>query len=196
MRLTVALWLIFAGLCVAGPEESAVLVRHYAHGAIDAGSGTVVRSEGTKSWVLTNWHVASDPGERVTVELAGKVYGATWLRADSGIDLALLRVDASLPPALLASTHPAPGVRLRQFGHPHAGPMKAKTGPAGEINGRRMVPGGGEVFGVGIGAESGDSGCGVFDPDGKLCAVCWGAGQGAESCVCLKDIKAFLEKVK
>ena len=182
-----------AGSAQAGPEAAAVLVRHYARGFIDAGSGTVVGHDRGASLVLTNNHVCPTPGERITVEVGGHVHPATWLRADSGIDLALLRVDAALPTVELADRPPPPGTRIEQWGHPRGGPAVHKVGVSGRVDGRRAVPGGGEVATHGIGAESGDSGCGVFC-GGKLVGVCWGTGgPGRESCVTLADVKAFLK---
>lgn len=192
--------LLLAGFAHAGPEESAVRVRHFAGGSIGSGSGTVVRSDKGGSLVLTNQHVAPSPGQRIAVEVGDKAYPATWLAADEGIDLAVLRVDAALPAVELADAEPAPGTRLRQWGHPGGGPQKPKAGPAFGFEGSRRVVHGrpaGEVFSVGIRPESGDSGCGVFDPSGKLVAVCWGGGGSPrQSCVRLHDIRQFLSRVK
>lgn len=194
MRCVCFVLLLAAGSAQAGPEDSAVLVRHYARGVIDSGSGTVVKADGRASFVLTNNHVTPDRGDQIVVELAGKLYGAEWLRADSGLDLALLRVDANLPAVSLADQPPPPGTRIEQWGHPHGGPTIHKTGLSGRVDGRRAVPGGGDVATHGIGAEPGDSGCGVF-AGGKLVGVCWGTGgPGRESCVVLADIKAFLAR--
>ena len=195
MRLTVMLWILwFAAVAFAGPEESAVQVKHYAGGVIECGSGTVVKSaKGQGSDILTNWHVAHDAGERLEVIAGEKVYPAKWLKAHSGIDLALLHIDAELPAVALADQSPPPGVRLHQWGHPRGGPRTHKTGPSGRIDGKRAIPEGGDVMTNGIASEPGDSGCGVFTEDGRLVAVCWGSGgPGRESCVVLSDIKAFL----
>jgi serine protease Do len=192
MRAAIFALFLLTGLAHAGPEDSAVQVRHFAGGSIGSGSGTVVWMGGGVSFVLTNHHVAPDCGRKVEVTLAGQTYPAEWLRSDAGIDLALLRVKAELPAADVADEPPARGTVLRQWGHSRGGPQKPKAGPAIGVDGRRAVPGGGQVYATGIHSEPGDSGSGVFDPAGRLVAVCWGGGQGRECCVKLADVKAFL----
>jgi S1-C subfamily serine protease len=130
MRVTIVALFVLAGLAHAGPEDSAVQVRHFAGGSIGSGSGTVVWMGGGVSFVLTNHHVAPDCGRKVEITLAGRTYPAEWLRSDAGIDLALLRVRAELPPADLAENDPEPGAELRQWGHSRGGPVKPKRGPA------------------------------------------------------------------
>lgn len=195
MRLVVLLWALWAAACAfAGPEESAVQVKHYSPGgAVECGSGTVVRSaKGKGSDVLTNWHVAPDAGRGVEVWVGTTTHPATWVRADSGLDLCLLHIVAELPVAQLADQPPPPGVALEQWGCSRGGPRKHKVGTSGRVDGRRAVTGGGAVLTNGLGAEPGDSGCGVFC-GGKLVAVCWGTGgPGSESCVTLADVKKFL----
>lgn len=176
--------------CLAGPEASACQVKHYTRGPeIDNGSGTVVWSGDGRSFVLTNEHVAPDPGRRCEVVLDGHTHPARWLRSDARADLALLLVDTELPAAEIASEIPARGTTLRQWGFPPASRCGRRPGPSSASAGRRA---GLDVFETTIRSESGDSGSGVFEPSGKLVAVCWGGSYGHECCVSLAVVRAFL----
>src|SRR5687767_11465133 len=112
-------------LQAADPEASAVQVHRVNFEKFAAaptvvragnGSGTVVKSEGGRSWVLTNRHVAPSNGAHFFVLVGDRSYPAEWLAADPGHDLALLVIAAELPAVTLADKAPATGTAVRQFG--------------------------------------------------------------------------------
>jgi S1-C subfamily serine protease len=198
--------LLLAGPLYAGPEESAVQVyfmqfqKDQGTGRADVvggwGSGTVIKSEHGKSWVLTNRHVAPGKGGTPFVLKGDVSYPAVWIAADERYDLALVRVDAELPAVALADQEPAEGTLLRQWGYPRGGPVRPKSGKAlGWIGYKNDA--GAPLFSAEIAVQPGDSGCLLVNPDGKGVAVCCaghGDGRDHELCVPLKGVRGFLTK--
>ena len=131
------------------------------------GSGTCVQNADGASYILTCKHVVPDGTRRVTVLVDGGRYAATFVRADTRADLALLRIDGTLKAAAVADTAPAAGSELWQSGCPGGGPAKLKTGKLRETFG--VSP-----WWVGFKPEGGDSGAGVFH-NGRLVGVTYAA---------------------
>lgn len=191
MRFVLAL-LLAAGYAQAGPDASEVRVRHDAGQFVDSGSGTVVWSEKGISRVLTACHVVPDD-RWIKVEHAGKSYPARRLAWDPALDLACVEVDATLPVAPVAKAGPAIGQTLDQWGHPKASvPAVHKTGAV--VGFVRMS--GYDRLMTTTPVQGGDSGCGVFDGDGRLVGVCIALagfpGGQHEQCVALADVRKFL----
>jgi S1-C subfamily serine protease len=198
--------LLLAGPLYAAPEDSAVQVYFMKFqkdpdsgraGVVGGwGSGTVIKSDRGRSWVLTNRHVAPGKGGTPFVLHRDHSYPAVWIAADDRYDLALVRIDATLPVVDLADDEPEPGTVLRQWGFPKGGPVQPKTGKAlGWIGYKNDM--GERMFSAEMSVQPGDSGCLLINPHGKGVAVCC-AGQGSspehELCVPLKPVRAFLAK--
>jgi S1-C subfamily serine protease len=170
-----ALLFLPAGLSAADPRESAVQVT----GPGFSGSGTVVSRSAGRSLVLTNRHVCPAAGPGLAIRHNGKAYPAEWVGADPADDLALLSVAADLPAAELAPGLPPKGTTLRQWGYPKAGPQTAKTGAA--VGTGRVVDKQAEaeldVWVTDFAPEAGESGSGLFDPDGRLVGVTYARTQ-------------------
>lgn len=195
-RLVSLIWLALVLVSHAAPEDSCVKVTRAANGLIDSGSGTIVKiTDDGRSLVLTNRHVLPVGNGEICVHYRGRAIKAEWLGVDDIGDLALVAVGEKLPAAMLAQAEPEPGTMLRQWGHPGGGPRVAKKGPALGCDGSRVATTGAAIFWAGFQPEQGDSGAGLFDPDGRLCAVNWG-GNTRECCVPLSLIKRFLDKHK
>jgi S1-C subfamily serine protease len=179
-----------------------------------SGSGTVVWSEGGRSVVLTNAHVADRPDAAYSVfsVATGKSYPAKYLAgskvvvfppdgfgvrlAVEGPDLALLVVEAELPAAKFAPAPPKPGAGVRQWGF---GGRTTESGPsckAGEARGDVRVWYGGVLVvsaGSSLRVQPGDSGSGVFDANGDLVGVTHGYGGDPPGlAVPLVVVKAFV----
>jgi hypothetical protein len=166
------------------PRDSVVVVKRVGPVETDWGTGTVVASGAGKSKILTNAHVAVDDTLPLFVLRGDRKFPATYLAGSrvthfrfadggrgvrlDGPDLALLEVAAELPVAAVAAADPAPGTRVRLWGHGTG----FDTTLAGAVldSGRIAVP----TLLTSLGTRSGDSGSGVFDADGKLVGVCWG----------------------
>lgn len=200
------LWLLlFALPCFAGPEDSCVKVCRKDASGNHYGSGTVVQSAGGRSLVLTNWHVVPDGQQQVAVLHGKDWHPAKWVAVDTVTDLSLVRVEATLPVAQLAEREPPVGTVLRRWGFPGGGAMVAKSNKTlGVSNYRMQYPrtdgsyqDGGAIYEVEQVPEKGESGSGLFDPDGRLVAVVWGdIGRPAASCVRLSDVRRFLDRHK
>lgn len=169
------------------------------------GSGTVLAAEKAKSLVLTNRHVVANAGVggAVTVDDGKARYPGQVVAISSGPDLALIVVNGKLVPAELATTPPAPGAEVRTWGRDHTG-----NGRPVFKRGKALGPSPGFVHGypvweTSINSVKGDSGCGVFDADDRLCAVNWGGGWVADpsgqakwwpqQCVTLTDVLNFIK---
>lgn len=201
-------WCLFALLAlvahsaagIAGdPSLSAVkVVRSEGGGVEGSGSGTVIRSDGARSWVLTNRHVAPDGRHPLAVVVCGTKIPATWVQADDMGDLAVVVVDADLIPAELASDLPPVGAPVRQYGFP--GGSATPVPKAGQVlagdGGREM--GGAPIWRSSVDSRPGDSGAAVFH-DGRIVAVNWGRPANpyaSEQLACpLPNVRRFLRKL-
>lgn len=164
------------------------------------GSGTVIASEQGKSLVMTNRHVVQDGTGQVHVDNGGRRYPGQVIATDTKADLAIILVDATLPVAQLASSLPPKGAKVMQWGRDsrYDNRFVLKEGVAlGVRDGRKD-------FESTIESYLGDSGCGVFDEQGRLVAVNWGGrahdaetglpipGSGGQACVVIADVVRFL----
>jgi S1-C subfamily serine protease len=161
------------------------------HAGSAVGSGTPVKVEGGKTFILTNAHVVARGPTQVSVRTTdGKVYAGRVVRTSGrpDVDLALVAVDADLGAAPVAAATPAPGTGVWMWGYgggPDVPPMKA-----GSVVVNRFVE---PTMTATLTAVSGDSGAGVFDTRGHLVGVncATGAGYGCHA-VPLPEVRAFL----
>lgn len=127
------------------------------------GSGVVVWTDGTKSLVATAKHVTPDPGTGLSVTAGGVKYPAKLALALHDVDLAILEVAAGLPAAPGADRGPDLAAPLAHFGG-------STGGGTGRMLGWQTLSG----FPYAVAdydSESGDSGAGVFDQQGRVVGV-------------------------
>jgi hypothetical protein len=165
---------------------------------VGMGTGTVVKSKGGRSLVLTCRHVCPDGDGFIFVVVGEAKYAAEFIAADERADLAVLRVRVELPAAEVAAAAPGEADELRQWGHERAGRAKEKKGRRGPIRDGLDIDGDrfDGLYLSRIPAEPGDSGAGVFDKDGWLVGVCMAKGRDDVGpiglLVGLDRIRAFL----
>ncbi len=194
MRLAAFVALVFTMPVSADPSATAVKVTQAKPPFINSGSGTVVESRDGQSLVLTNRHVLPSPDGKIKVHVGNEAYPAEWLGVDETADLAIVVVKAKLPVAPIAKEVPPVGAEVRQWGFAGGNGVRPKQGTAGQLSpqGDRTAEGA-KIYYTSIIPEQGDSGCGVFDSEGRLIAVNWG-GNRNECCVGLADVKRFVAK--
>ncbi len=139
------------------------------------GSGFVVG----RGLVVTNAHVVAGEGGGDTQVLVGNsAYDATPVLFDSSFDLAVLRTDAPLGPALTLSSNLASrGTHAALLGYPENGPLS--IGPAGvteevtatgkDIYNNGSVTRG--VYALNANVEPGNSGGPLMGPGGQVIGV-------------------------
>lgn len=150
-------------------------------------SGTCIASEDGKSLILTCNHLfyeqpyAGAPFQlgayplTSTVTVRGKTYTATAIAGDADADLALVEVDAVLPVADIAPELPQSGSKVQHYGLGSGGGV-GKVLPVPTNVSRPSM-----MFLYDAKSDSGDSGAGVFDEFGRLCAVHCGRDGTARS---------------
>jgi hypothetical protein len=150
-------------LWASEPSEACVLVKC----GIFAGSGTCVKHDSDYTIVLTNKHVIESE-QSLSIVHNNREYAAIVLFSDPAEDQAILKVRAKLPIAELTETEPEVGEIVQQWGYDARG-----NGKLVYKQGRVVQPVRG-TFRSTIESYSGDSGCGVFNAEGKLVAVNYG----------------------
>ncbi len=160
------------------------------------GTGTLIASDTTHSWVLTCAHLFSSRVESITVcfpdgrQLSGELVGIdrTW-------DLALVRLPpVELTPVPLAEKAPQAGQWLTLCGY---GPDGLYRCSHGSLRGYVAIRSGGtfETLSITGAVRQGDSGGPVFDPSGALVGVIWGCdGQTVVATFCGR-IRQFLRNL-
>jgi S1-C subfamily serine protease len=135
------------------------------------GTGTVVWSEGGRSWVVTNYHVVEDNRGTFVVErnIDGKRYPARVLNRSGEGDAVVLEVDTVLPAAVLGTDQTA-GTAVTHYGNT-TGPKRGKVVGYEQTQTTRWK---GEHMLTDYVSDSGDSGAGVFNDRGELVGVHWG----------------------
>lgn len=170
--LIVILALAGAAIAYGGtPEAASVFVR--VHGA--SGSGVVVGPD----LIATNGHVIGwrmDTAATVTAHVDGRTYRATVVALDPDADVALLHAHgARLDPVTLADTPPE-GAEVHLLGYGRRGVLARGAGRIlRRVFSYRTPRGQVPVVLCHLASEPGDSGGGIFDADGRMVALNWGA---------------------
>ncbi|MPY94423.1 MAG: hypothetical protein GEV08_15590 [Acidimicrobiia bacterium] len=169
--------------------DGVLRVRAVEPGALGVGTAFVV---GDGHWALTNEHVVAD-ASRIELETwDGRSAGtATHVgTAPGGQDLALLRLDDGLQPALrLRTERPASSEPVVTAGYP-AG--RWLTREAGEVQGRARS-GGNIVLVTDLACEPGCSGSPVFDTQARVVGVIVGGTSiGQTLAIPIEDASALL----
>ena len=167
-------------------------VQHQTQRGTQWGSGTVVRSDGNRCWVLTCHHLFRGRVEQVRCLFAdGESRAASVVVTDVAHDLALLEVDGDTPVARVAKTTTAGPVTA--FGFGVTGKLRATRGA---LLGKAQTTGA-EFPSLRIAATvmAGDSGGGVFNERSELCGVVWGVRGGVAYATPLEPIRRLLARV-
>jgi S1-C subfamily serine protease len=174
----------------ANVKESLVRVRRGAA----SGSGTVVWSDGSRSVVLTAWHVIEAGAGEVGIRAGGKWHAGELLAKDEPNDLAAVLVGAGLTATPVATTGPAVGDEVCMVGVTSI----FSRGKVSAVESARYLigdPAAGPDY-----SDGGDSGAGVFFR-GKLVGVHQGKASdspnapGTPYCANLKVVAAFAAAV-
>jgi hypothetical protein len=162
----------------------------------DIGSGVLVRTNGTRAIVLTNWHVVQDNRTGITVAWPdGTTAAGRVVAADRKWDLAAIAVaPPGAPPVPIAAQAPRIGDRLTIAGYGPRGHYLEQTGAVTMYAGPpgRHPP---EWVECRAAARSGDSGGPMFNADGELAGVLFGCRDGLTVGSCSTRLRAFLAAV-
>jgi len=140
------------------------------------GSGTLVDARDQYGLVVTNWHVVRDAADRIEVVFPDgfRSFGQA-LKVDKEWDLAALVIwRPNISPVPLAAAAPQPGDALTIAGYGQ-GTYRAVTGRCTQyLSPTVRLPR--EMVEVSVAARQGDSGGPIFNAQGELAGVLWGAG--------------------
>jgi len=160
------------------PHPAVVRVIVPEEGATSYGSGTLVDLRGEFGLVITNWHVVRDAKGMVEVVFPGGFKSkARSLKVDPDWDLAALVIwRPPVEPVSIASIAPQPGDLLTICGYGQ-GNYRAATGRCTQYYAPRLdFPR--HMVELDVEARQGDSGGPIFNTQGELAGVLFGAGQG------------------
>ncbi len=193
---TALLLLVIPTAAVAAPAERPAPHRLWysvmVMGPNFAGSGTPIYTDGKKTVILTNAHVASQDRTRMHVLVPGQgIYpakrlagynvlpnGTGGIRID-GPDIALVEVDGDFGAVAIAGGDPSIGATIGHSGYGGTQPFQGLLPVA--KNGRVVVSDNPDEFGSTMIGVSGDSGAGVFNTNGQLCGVSAGYSDNGPS---------------
>jgi len=160
------------------PHPAVVRVIVPEQGATSYGSGTLIDIREDFGLVITNWHVVRDAQGPIEVVFPGGFTSqARALKIDADWDLAALVVwRPPVKPVKMAATAPRLGDELTICGYGQ-GTYRSATGRCTDYYAprpdfpRQMVE-------LDVEARQGDSGGPIFNQQGELAGVLFGAGQG------------------
>jgi hypothetical protein len=177
------------------PHPSVARVIVPERGGTSYGSGSLVDVHRDYAIVVTNWHVVSDRVGDVTVQFpdgfqsVGKV-----LKVDKDWDLAAIGIwRPNVQPLRFAERAPVIGEPLAIAGY---GPGQWRLAP-GRCS-QFVSPGSNfpaDMVEVSVEARQGDSGGPIFNQQGEIAGVLFGAGRGATSGSHAPRVRMFLESV-
>ena len=165
-----------AGPVTPHPAVARIIVPE--SGATAYGSGTLVDVRDQYGLVVTNWHVVRDSQGVVEVTFpSGFRSQARPLKVDSEWDLAALVIwRPPIEPVRLAPHAPRPGDLLTIHGYGQ-GQYRIATGRCTNYYAPRLhFPQ--EMVELDVEARQGDSGGPIFNQEGELAGVLFGAGEG------------------
>ncbi len=160
--------------------------------ATSYGSGTLVDAREQFGLVITNWHVVRDAQGAIEVVFPGGFKSkARALKVDADWDLAALVIwRPQIEPVTIAKAAPQPGDQLTICGYGQ-GMYRAATGRCTQYYAPRLdFPR--HMVELDVEARQGDSGGPIFNRDGELAGVLFGAGQGTTLGSFGGRVKSFL----
>ncbi|HYO26053.1 MAG TPA: serine protease [Lacipirellulaceae bacterium] len=177
-----------------GGLASCRIFNHMSNSAANVGSGTLidVAADRQRGLVLTCAHLFTEGTGRVIVQFAdGRTHGAHLLAIDGAADLAALEIaqPGGAPATVHLAWEGAPMLTACGFG-----PTGEYRVVRGALIGAACSPGR-ESLRIGAAVRSGDSGGGVFDPQGRLVAVVWGESAGVTYATSGAPLRAFLQRL-
>src|SRR6478736_2167986 len=164
-------------------------------GATAFGSGTLVAVNEKHGLVVTNWHVVRDGVGLVDVVFPDGFHShARPIKVDSDWDLAALVIwRPNVEPVKIASQPPRPGELLTIHGYGR-GQYRIATGHCTTYYAPRVdYPH--EMVALDVEARQGDSGGPIFNQQGELAGVLFGAGQGTTLGSFSPRVRYFLASV-
>jgi hypothetical protein len=164
-------------------------------GATAFGSGTLVGVHENRGLVVTNWHVVRDAAGLVDVVFPDGFHShAKPLKVDQDWDLAALVVwKPNCEPVKIATYPPRPGDLLTIHGYGR-GKYRIATGRCTNYySPQPNFPH--EMVELDVEARQGDSGGPIFNQQGELAGVLFGAGQGTTMGSFAPRVRVFLASV-
>ena len=164
-------------------------------GSTAFGSGTLVGVHGDHGLVVTNWHVVRDATGLVDVVFPDGFHShATPLKVDQDWDLAALVVwKPNVEPVKIAPQPPRPGDLLTIHGYGR-GKYRIATGRCTNYySPQPNFPH--EMVELDVQARQGDSGGPIFNQQGELAGVLFGAGEGTTMGSFAPRVRVFLAAV-
>ncbi len=164
-------------------------------GSTAFGSGTLVGVHGNHGLVVTNWHVVRDATGLVDVVFPDGFHShATPLKVDQDWDLAALVVwKPNVEPVKIAALPPRPGDLLTIHGYGR-GKYRVATGRCTNYySPQPNFPH--EMVELDVEARQGDSGGPIFNQQGELAGVLFGAGEGTTMGSFAPRVRVFLAAV-
>ena len=160
------------------PHPAVVRIVVPEDGATAYGSGTLIDVRENFGLVITNWHVVRDATGTIEVKFPGGFTSkARALKVDSDWDLAALVIwQPPIEPVSIAEDAPQPGDLLTICGYGQ-GEYRCATGHCTQYYAPRLdFPR--HMVELDVEARQGDSGGPIFNQQGKLAGVLFGAGKG------------------
>lgn len=153
------------------------------NGSGGSGSGVLILVDGSSAWVVTNKHVTNGVSSAANVTVtftSGQSVRATALSADTIADLCLVQIPSAtnMPrPVTMAPKHVGNCTAVWQIGYPRG---KGPVTRHGHSLGLGTYSGQAWNLSLALPCDLGDSGSGIFGPDGQLVGILWG-GEGNTS---------------
>jgi S1-C subfamily serine protease len=179
----------------ARPHPAVVRVVVPGRDTVSYGSGTLVAVTEKHGLVLTNWHVVEEATGPVRVVFPDGFQSAgTVMKIDQDWDLAAIGIwKPKVDPVPLATEPPRPGDALVIAGY-GSGEYRAVAGRCTQY----VAPGPKapyEMVELSVAARQGDSGGPIFNRQGQLAGVLFGAGRGTTSGSYCGRVQRFLVSV-
>lgn len=179
LRAAAVLLLTACGAGAATPHPAVCRVAVQERDGEAFGSGTLIDARGEYGLVVTNWHVVREAAGKIEVRFpSGFKSEARPLKLDETWDLAALVVwRPPTEPVSLAPRPPQSGDRLTICGY-GGGDYLAQTGRCTDYYSPEIGQPQ-ELVELNVEARQGDSGGPIFNTDGELAGVLFGAAQGS-----------------
>lgn len=186
---------MWSGLGADQPHPAVVRVVVSEGQTMSLGSGTLVAARGRHGLIITNWHVVRDARGPINVIFPdGFRSGASVLATDADWDLAALAIwRPNVEPVRLSPRPPQLDEELSIAGY-GSGKYRSASGRCVQY----ISPGGNhpfEMLELSASARDGDSGGPIFNTQGELAGVLFGAARGRTAGSYCGRVQWFLNSV-